>query len=124
MDRQAAYEGTDDMTRKPRYEADLAKQLRLLFALTAVMEHKFHPTRKWRFDLAFPDQKVGIEIEGGLWANGRHNRGAGYIADMEKYREAVKLGWRVLRYPPQMVKDWTAAEEIATLVLGREVRIG
>jgi very-short-patch-repair endonuclease len=112
------------MTKKPCYEADLAKQLLILFALTAVMEHKFHPTRKWRFDLAFPDQKVGIEIEGGLWANGRHNRGAGYIADMEKYREAVKLGWRVLRYPPQMVKDWTAAEEIATLVLGREVRIG
>lgn len=64
-----------------------------------VAEHEFHPERRWRFDIAWPDApiKVAIEIEGGTWAHGRHNRPAGYEADCEKYNAAVALGWRILR---------------------------
>ena len=52
--------------------------------------------------------KVGIEIEGGAWTQGRHTRGKGFIADMEKYNHAALLGWRVLRFTPQQVLDGTA----------------
>lgn len=68
-----------------------------------VPEFVFHPHRKWRFDYAWPQEKVAVEIEGGIFARegGRHNRGAGMKADMEKYNAAVILGWGVLRFIPE-----------------------
>ena len=60
--------------------------------------HRFDPKRRWRFDFAFHDQRVAVEIEGGTWSGGRHVRPRGYQADCEKYNRAVALGWRVLRY--------------------------
>jgi len=66
-------------------------------------EYRFHPTRKWRFDMAYPDKKIAIEAEGGVWTGGRHTRGGGYTKDAEKYNAAVVLGWRVLRYPAGLV---------------------
>lgn len=70
-----------------------------------VSEHRFDATRRWRFDFAWPDKKVAVEIEGGTHANGRHNRAAGYAKDCEKYNAAAEAGWRVLRYTGGMVKD-------------------
>ena len=61
-------------------------------------EYRFHPDRKWRFDLAWPDNRLAVEIEGLTRSGGRHQRMAGYTHDCEKYREAAKAGWRVLRY--------------------------
>lgn len=61
-------------------------------------QYKFHPTRKFRFDFAFPQHKIAIEYEGGIWQKSRHTTGPGYARDVVKYREAVLLGWRVLRY--------------------------
>lgn len=55
--------------------------------------------RKWKFDFAYPDKMVAIEIEGGVWVAGRHNSAAGFIKDCEKYNTATSLGWRVLRFP-------------------------
>lgn len=66
-----------------------------------VKEYKFHPTRRWRFDFAIPEYKIAIEIDGGVWTYGRHNRSAGYIADMEKMNAAASLGWIVLKFTPQ-----------------------
>jgi len=66
-------------------------------------EYRFHPKRRWRFDLAWPEQKVAVEIEGGGWVRGRHHRPAGYRQDCEKYNAAVLMGWRVLRYTPDML---------------------
>jgi len=80
--------------------------------LAVEREYKFHPTRKWRFDFAFPEQKLGIEIEGGLYVSGRHSRGAGYESDMRKYNEAVKMGWRVLRYSTAMVLAGDAVGDV------------
>jgi len=61
-------------------------------------EYKFHPVRKWRFDFADPHGKVAVEIEGGAFSGGRHTRGAGFIADCEKYNAAILMGWRVFRF--------------------------
>lgn len=36
---------------------------------------------------------------------GRHNTGAGQIADLEKYNTAATLGWAVLRCTTTMVRD-------------------
>ena len=70
-----------------------------------IPEYKFHPTRKWRFDFANIEKHIAVEVEGGVWIRGRHTRGQGYIADMEKYNEAALLGWRVIRATPQQVRS-------------------
>ena len=82
-------------------------------------EYMFHPSRRWRFDLAFPDAKLAVEVEGGSWQQGRHNRGDGFAKDCIKYAEAVCLGWRVLRFTTQQVEDGTALRYILA-ALGME----
>ena len=66
-----------------------------------VREHRFHPDRLWRFDYAIPSLRIAIEIDGGVWINGRHNRASGYLGDMEKFNAAATLGWVVLKFTPQ-----------------------
>ena len=68
--------------------------------IEVVKEFIFHPTRKWRFDFAIPSHKIAIEIDGGVWNYGRHNRAQGYIADMKKFNAAASLGWIVLKFTP------------------------
>lgn len=66
-------------------------------------EYKFHDTRKWRFDFAIPDKKIAIEVEGGIWVQGRHNRASGFIKDMEKYNTAASMGWLLIRATPDNI---------------------
>lgn len=66
-------------------------------------EYAFHPTRNWRFDYAWPDQKVAMEVEGGIWTGGRHVSAAGFFKDMEKKNAAAILGWRILYITPKAV---------------------
>lgn len=68
-------------------------------------EVKFMDKRKFRFDFAWIDEKLAVEIEGGIWIQGRHTRGSGYVKDMEKYNLAAESGWRVLRFTPQQIKN-------------------
>lgn len=83
---------------------------------TPEREYRFHPERKWRFDYAWAgvtpnplrpndDQWVAVEVDGGVWTNGRHTRGAGFVRDMEKLNSAQLLGWTVLRYTPQQLTE-------------------
>lgn len=68
-------------------------------------EFVFCEGRKWRFDFAFPESMVAIEIEGGtMFGKSRHTAGIGYEADCVKYNTAVGLGWRVYRFTTAMVK--------------------
>lgn len=81
---------------------------------TPEQEYKFHPERKWRFDFAYPEVKLAIEVEGGIYGQGKrcptckqrkllnHGSISGIKRDLDKYNEATRLGWAVLRYPP----DW------------------
>ena len=64
-----------------------------------ITEHRFC-SRRWRFDWAWPQYKIALEQEGGIWTRGRHTRALGYLRDMEKYSEAAILGWCVIRVPP------------------------
>lgn len=66
-------------------------------------EHRFHPVRRWRFDFAWPDRMLALEIEGGIWTGGRHSGGKGQLGDMEKYSEAAALGWRVIHVTPSQL---------------------
>jgi len=83
------------------------------------LEYRFHPDRKWRFDIAWPAARVALEIEGGAWIYGRHNRPHGFIADIEKYNEATFMGWAVVRATPQMLEDAQFLARLAEFIRGR-----
>jgi hypothetical protein len=86
------------------YAEALLFQLQLSGLPQPEREFVFHRKRKWRFDLAWPDLLIAVEVEGGIWTGGRHVRGQGYEADCEKYNEAQLAGWMVLRFTPGMIK--------------------
>ena len=68
--------------------------------MDCVREYTFHPTRRWRFDYAIPEYKIAIEIDGGVWTQGRHTRPKGFLGDMEKFNAAAAMGWLVLKFTP------------------------
>ena len=82
-------------------------------------EYKFHPKRKWRFDLAWPGHMLAVEVEGGVWRGGRHTTGKGFTADCEKLNEAIILGWRVLRVTGDQIDDGSAIDWLRR-ALGRQ----
>jgi very-short-patch-repair endonuclease len=69
----------------------LEKRLELLWrALCGPVlekEFRFHPVRKWRADFAHLPSRTLIEIEGGIYVNGRHNRAGEFAADLENRAE-------------------------------------
>lgn len=76
-----------------------------------VREHRFCPPRRWRFDFAWTDLKLAIELEGGTFSKGkksRHTTGSGFNADCEKYNTAALMGWTVLRFDAAMVNSLEA----------------
>ena len=68
-----------------------------------VMEHKFHPVRRWRFDYAIPEIKLAIEYNGHSGFVGKsgasgHSSIKGLTNDAEKLNSAIGCGWRVLQF--------------------------
>ena len=94
------------MTRRPQVDHAhaIAYHLRALapgLLDGMVCEYRFHDTRRWRFDAAWPRHMVAIEIDGGQFAPGagRHAQ----TSDYEKRNAATAAGWRVLFYRPQQL---------------------
>lgn len=79
-----------------------------------VYEYKFHPARKWRLDIAWPDKRVCVEVQGGIFIRGRHNRGAALIKEWEKLNALAVAGWRVLYCQPSEL----CMAEMTALIIG------
>lgn len=94
----------------PDLPGRLAAVLRVFGYHTFEPEHVFHSDRLWRFDLAFPEERVAIECDGGLYVpgGGGHNRPRDYVEDLEKLNEATAIGWLVLRVTGRMIDDGRA----------------
>lgn len=123
---------------KSKWEVALIDQIANSDLPRPELEYKFHPSRRFRFDIAYPEYMVAIEVEGGSWgkpvvchncgtvvkerkrnggmipvfSGGRHNRPGGFSKDVEKYNEAAILGWILLRFTPNEIKNGKAIEYI------------
>lgn len=69
-----------------------------------VPEYNFdgHLGRRHRFDWAFVDARIAVEVEGNAW----HIKGGGshmQDTDLEKYNIAASLRWLVFRFSPGML---------------------
>jgi hypothetical protein len=94
-----------------------------------VRELKFHPTRDWRFDYAWPAQKIALEVEGVVYGaggqlTGRHVHASGFREDCLKYGEAFRLGWTVLRVLPEQISSGLAADWLAARMTGAPMSPG
>lgn len=105
---------------KSELEETLLWQIRAEGLPIPEREWRFHPTRKWRFDFAYPSHKIGIECEGGTWGKSRHTSGVGYRKDCEKYNQAAAMGWAVLRFTKGMIDDGEAIETIKQVLESEE----
>lgn len=124
---------------KPRDAADtLALQIRMAGFAPAEREYRFAAIaaggtgkgvrerlararlQDWRFDVAWPEPKVAVEVDGGGFTQGRHSRGAGMESDCAKLSTAVAMGWRVLRVTPAQVTDGRALTWIEQTLGGVE----
>ena len=63
------------MMSKSDLEAQFLFQIRACGLSIPEREVRFHKTRRWRFDFAYPEKLLAIEIHGGVWSKGRHGRG-------------------------------------------------
>ena len=77
-----------------------------------VRELRFAPPRRWRFDFAWPERGLAVEIEGGVFVHGGHSRGVDFTEDCEKYNAAAILGWVVLRFTVKHFEDGTVFTDI------------
>jgi len=118
-------------SQKSKAEETLNYELKS-YRIDFVREHRFHPTRRWRFDFAIPDLMLAIEVEGvtsygqnkdGSMKLGRHQNAKGYTEDCIKYGEAMMLGWTVYRCTPALVSDRRAIETILKLIELRQASI-
>lgn len=99
-------------------EENLFAQIRIKKLPLPVREYRFFEYRMWRFDFAYPKVKLAVEVEGGIYMRGRHNRAEGFENDQEKYNFATLMGWRILRYTPGMIDSWLAVDEIKVALGG------
>lgn len=88
------------------------------------LEYRFYPLRKWRFDFAWPVVRepqgitgensgaLAIEIQGGMFTQGRHTRGGALRKEWEKLNMAAILGWRILYFQPDDIYKKATMEMI------------
>jgi hypothetical protein len=86
-----------------------------------VAEFRFAAPRRFKFDWAWPDRLIAVEIEGIVYPTvrgehrlgGRHVSVAGFTRDIEKYALAFTLGWTVLRVLPKHIQAGMAAKWVS-----------
>lgn len=72
--------------------------------------------KDWRFDFAWPDLMLAVEVEGGAWVGGRHTRGKGFLEDLRKYQAAQQMGWTIYRTAGELIKSGEAVSTVEQLI--------
>lgn len=121
------------MVRRPsRYESTLARQIELSglpapeseYAFAKELKNERGHVRMFRFDFAWPELQVAAEVDGGRFMVRRNRQGrfvpVGYHGsekDYEKLNFAALLGWRVLRFSPDMIRTGKALRMLKEVLM-------
>lgn len=68
------------------------------------------PGRRYRFDFAYLEARLAVEVSGQIWHKGAHTSGRGVTRDAAKANELACIGWRLLVFTPEMIADGTARD--------------
>ena len=94
----------------------LERQFAIQCAMSGLPDHEAEfvaiPGRKFRFDFAWTDHRLLVELHGATWTKGRHTRGGGFRRDREKMRLAQALGWTVYEFTSEDINDSTAINSV------------
>lgn len=93
-----------------RLEETLFWQIRLAGLPLPEREFRALPDRWFRWDLAWPDRRLLLEVQGGVWKKGGHSSGAGINRDTEKGNLATLAGWRQLHVTVNQIRSGQALE--------------
>lgn len=80
---------------------------------TPEREFRAVPGRAFRFDFAWPESRLLVEVQGGAWGTKKggktgHNTGVGINRDCEKSNLATLAGWRVLSVTTNHIRSGQA----------------
>ena len=80
-------------------------------------QYRYVPGRKFAADFAWPDARLLVEVQGGIYSGEAHGSISGIKADIERLNLATLNGYRLLRFIPPRAKDmdeWIG-ETLATI---------
>lgn len=86
-----------------------------------VSQYRFAPPRRFRADFCAVDERIIIEVQGGIWSRRRmgHSTGAGIQRDCEKFAIAASLDYLIFPLTEGMIEEkWLNA--IAKAILRRK----
>lgn len=89
------------MPKHSHLEETLAFQIRAAKLPVPEREFKALEGRRFRWDFAWPDHSLLVEVQGGIWFKGGHSSGAGITRDCTKLSLATLDGWATI----QVTKD-------------------
>ena len=69
-------------------------------------QYAYVPKRRFSADFCFPEEKLIVEVDGGIYSRRAHGSVTGIIADMNRSNLAASNGFRVMRFrPDEILKD-------------------
>ena len=104
---------------KSELEELLAFQIKAVGLPDPEREYQFYPKRKFRADFAWPQYRLLVEVEGGIWSKGAHARPKGILRDMEKSNLAALNGWMYLRVSGDDINELRAIDLIETALISK-----
>lgn len=84
---------------------------------------RFIPGRRFEADFYWPDLKLALECDGGVWLpKGGHTSGEGYTKDRERDVEALLHGIITVRYTSTHVSSGYAIDSFTRIYEGRKAQ--
>ena len=103
-------------------ELELLAQIRMVGLPEPVREYRAIPGRRFRFDFAWVEQRLLVEVQGAIFVKGGHSSGVGIMRDHEKNNLAVLNGWRVIYVNSKTIDSGKAIRDIETALTGGELQ--
>ena len=97
---------------KPKVEDVLAAALEKSLGVAPVREFAFHKHRRWRYDVAYPEQGVCIDING----HRSHRTAKARRNDAAKLNAATELGYAVFIYPAESIYTASRLERVVAQI--------
>lgn len=86
---------------------------------------RFIPKRKFEADFYWPDLKLALECDGGVWLpKGGHTSGEGYTRDRERDVEALLHGIVTVRYTSSQINSEYAINTFKRIYEARRKEMG
>jgi very-short-patch-repair endonuclease len=107
----ASQERSEPKQHTDRWPIVLRDQIEAAGLPVPFREHVFHASRNWRCDLAWPDRRQAVEVDGAV-----HRIKGRFKGDIEKHNALTLAGYRWLRVTPAQVRDGEALKLVRELL--------